>query len=88
LKQATGDAVINKIKPILINKDLALLSAIQTEMPHIKHQLCTWYMEQNIVKNLSRKLKDKFVAFSKDFKMIITETIEDHFITSWDHLLV
>ncbi|CAG8608103.1 7055_t:CDS:2, partial [Racocetra persica] len=88
LKQAIDDTAIHNIKPILTDKDLALLSAIRTEMSHVKHQLCTWHVEQNIVKNLSGKLKDKFVAFSKDFKVIMTETVEDRFIISWDHLLV
>ncbi|CAG8743967.1 12301_t:CDS:2, partial [Dentiscutata erythropus] len=72
---------------IMFDPDLALISAIRTKLPHIKHQLCVWHVEQNIVKNLNNKLKDKFIAFSKDFKAVIIETSVEQFNIWWDCLL-
>ncbi|CAG8743954.1 18528_t:CDS:2, partial [Racocetra persica] len=86
-KKVVGNNVINKIQTILTNRDLAMLPAIRTELSHIKYQLCTWHIEQNIVKNLTSKLSNKFLAFSKDFKLVITETVEDQFTIRWDRRL-
>ncbi|CAG8757219.1 9952_t:CDS:2 [Cetraspora pellucida] len=86
LKQAASNTV-NRIQMILTNKDLALLSAIRAKMLHVKYQICTWHVKQNIVRNLSSKLKEKFVAFSKDFKIVMTKNTEDQFNISWNKLI-
>ncbi|CAG8460223.1 3404_t:CDS:2 [Cetraspora pellucida] len=59
-----GNNVINKIQTILMNRDSAILPAIRTELLHVKHQICIWHIEQNIVKNLTSKLNNKFVVFT------------------------
>ncbi|CAG8619519.1 17554_t:CDS:2 [Racocetra fulgida] len=87
LKKVADDDVINRVRTILTDRDLAVLPAIKTELLHVKHQLCTWHIEQNIVKNLTSKLSSKFVAFSKDFKLVMTETVEDQFTIRWGRLL-
>ncbi|CAG8586685.1 11896_t:CDS:2, partial [Racocetra persica] len=87
LMDATYKTIISECHFYLLVGDLAVLSAIRTELPHVKHQLCTWHIEQNIVKNLTSKLSNKFLAFSKDFKLVITETVEDQFTIRWDRLL-
>ncbi|CAG8744244.1 7642_t:CDS:2, partial [Racocetra persica] len=74
LIDTTYKTIISECHFYLLVGDLAVLSAIRTELPHVKHQLCTWHIEQNIVKNLTSKLSNKFLAFSKDFKLVITET--------------
>ncbi|CAG8469485.1 10652_t:CDS:2 [Dentiscutata erythropus] len=67
---------------------LLLISGVNAmELPHVKHQLCVWHVEQNISKNLYNKLKDKFIAFSKDFKAIVIETSVEQFNIWWDCLL-
>ncbi|CAG8836490.1 11872_t:CDS:2, partial [Gigaspora margarita] len=87
LKQIAGDTIIHNMRTLVTDGDLALISAIRTELPYIKHQLCIWHIEQNIVKNLNNKLKDKFIAFSKDFKAVMTETSVEKFNIQWDCLL-
>ncbi|CAG8744611.1 6170_t:CDS:2, partial [Racocetra fulgida] len=67
--------------------DLALISAVRSKLSHVKHQLCIWHVEQNIVKNLHNKLKDKFIAFNKDFKAAMFETKEKQFENQWNCLL-
>ncbi|CAG8627605.1 16998_t:CDS:2, partial [Cetraspora pellucida] len=84
--QAASNTV-NRIQLILTDKDLALLSAIRAEMSYVKHQICTWHIEQNIVRNLSSKLKEKFVALSRDFKMQLYETMES-IAHMWAHCYI
>ncbi|CAG8552747.1 6243_t:CDS:2 [Cetraspora pellucida] len=88
LKQVVDDITINKIQTILTDKDLAMLSFIRNELSHVKHQLCIWHLEQNIVKNLTGKLGNRFLAFSKDFKITMMQNTEKMFKTSWNYLLV
>ncbi|CAG8525140.1 5736_t:CDS:2 [Cetraspora pellucida] len=78
----------NEYLTLVNNGNLALISAVRTELLHVKHQLCIWHVEQNIVKNLNNKFKDKFIAFSKDFKAVMLEPMVDQFNTQWDHLII
>ncbi|CAG8585902.1 6467_t:CDS:2 [Cetraspora pellucida] len=66
---------------------LAFVSALKTEASHVRHQLCIWHVKQNIIKNLSKKLKNKFIAFIKDFKTLMFKSVETQFNTLWDHLI-
>ncbi|CAG8793969.1 5040_t:CDS:1 [Dentiscutata erythropus] len=88
LKQVVSDITINKIQTILTNRDLAILSSIRNGLSHVKHQLCIWHLEQNIVKNLTGKLDNRFLAFSKNFKITIIQNTEEMFKTNWNDLLV
>ncbi|CAG8671174.1 9695_t:CDS:2 [Cetraspora pellucida] len=88
LKQIAGNTIINKIQTILTDKDLVLLSSICNELSHVKHQLCIWHLEQNLIKNLTKKLGNKFTAFSKDFKTTMIQNTEELFKPSWDQLLI
>ncbi|CAG8721349.1 2984_t:CDS:2, partial [Cetraspora pellucida] len=63
---------------LVTDRDLALISAVRTELPHVKHQFCVWHIEQNIIKNLNSKLKDKFIAFNKDFKAVMVKAPYDN----------
>ncbi|CAG8743303.1 14827_t:CDS:2, partial [Cetraspora pellucida] len=82
-----GDITVHSIRTLVTDRDLALISAVRTELPHVKHQLCVWHIEQNIIKNLNSKLKDKFIAFNKDFKAVMVEAVEEKFNILWDCLL-
>ncbi|CAG8647060.1 12401_t:CDS:2, partial [Racocetra persica] len=88
LKQTADNITINKIQTVLTDKDLAILSSIRNELPHVKHQLCIWHLEQNLVKNLTGKLGNRFLAFSKDFKITMIQNTEETFEVSWNHLLI
>ncbi|CAG8680468.1 11915_t:CDS:2, partial [Racocetra persica] len=44
--------------------------------------------KQNLIKNLNSKLKDKFIPFIKDFKILIFESVKIQFDILWDQLLV
>ncbi|CAG8780811.1 524_t:CDS:2, partial [Dentiscutata erythropus] len=88
LKQVVGDITINKIQTILTDRDLAMLSSIRNELSHVKHQLYIWHLEQNIVKNLTGKLGNRFLAFSKDFKITMMQNTEEMFETNWNYLLI
>ncbi|CAG8485282.1 6956_t:CDS:2 [Cetraspora pellucida] len=69
LKQLISDTTFYSIQMLLTDRKHALISAVQTETPHIKHQLCIWHVEQNIIRNLNHKLKERFIPFIKDFKL-------------------
>ncbi|CAG8645960.1 8732_t:CDS:2 [Dentiscutata erythropus] len=87
LKQVASNDITNKIRTILTDKDPAVLPAISIELPHVKYQFCTWHIEQNIVKNLTSKLNNKFMAFSKDFKLLMMENNDKQFVIRWNRLL-
>ncbi|CAG8690699.1 1467_t:CDS:1, partial [Cetraspora pellucida] len=87
LKELIGDTTFYSIQTLLTDREHALISAVRTEAPHIKHQLCIWHVEQNIIKNLNNKLKERFISFIKDFKVIMFEAIEKQFEVLWDRLL-
>ncbi|CAG8773346.1 23082_t:CDS:2, partial [Racocetra persica] len=88
LKQIAGDATINQIQTILTDKDLAMLSSVRNELSHANYQLCIWHLEQNLIKNLTGKLSNRFLAFSKDFKVTMMQNTKEMFETSWNHLLI
>ncbi|CAG8481984.1 17700_t:CDS:2 [Cetraspora pellucida] len=77
LKQLIDDTTFYSIQTLLTDREHALISAVQTEAPHIKHQLCIWHVEQNIIRNLNHKLKERFISFIKDFKVVMFEFIEN-----------
>ncbi|CAG8792079.1 17280_t:CDS:2, partial [Cetraspora pellucida] len=75
---------------LLVNETILTYSWILHQLKKVvddNHQLCIWHIEQNIVKNLMSKHSNKFLAFSKDFKLVITKIVEDQFTIHWDHLL-
>ncbi|CAG8832325.1 2756_t:CDS:2, partial [Gigaspora margarita] len=88
LKKIAGDMTVHRIKTLITDRDLALMSAVRAELPNVKHQLCVWHIEQNIIKNLNNKLKDKFMAFSKDFRAVMLETDIEQFNIRWNCLLI
>ncbi|CAG8466409.1 11336_t:CDS:1 [Cetraspora pellucida] len=88
LKKMADNMTVKCIKTLLTNKDLAFMSAVRTKLPHVKHQLCVWHIEQNIIKNLNNKLKDKFIAFNKDFKEVMFKTDIEKFNIRWNCLLI
>ncbi|CAG8623317.1 2752_t:CDS:2, partial [Cetraspora pellucida] len=87
LKQLIGDTTFYSIQTLLTDREHALISAVRTEALHIKHQLCIWHVEQNIIRNLNHKLKERFILFIKDFKVVMFEFIENQFKVLWNHLL-
>lgn len=52
---------------VITDGDLAMQKAIRTILPNCNHRLCTWHIEQNILRNLhNSKLANEFRVFVYD----------------------
>jgi len=67
---------------VITDGDLAMQKAIRTILPYSNHRLCTWHIEQNIIRNLhNSKISEEFRKFLYDRCSI--EEVE----RKWDEFL-
>ncbi|XP_059649946.1 protein FAR1-RELATED SEQUENCE 5-like [Cornus florida] len=76
-----------KPKTIFIDQDAAMAKALTFVMPETCHQLCTWHIMQNAVKDLSILFKT-----SNGIKAVLTKLMDDYekeneFTNTWDNML-
>lgn len=53
---------------IFTDQDPAMKKALKVVMPGVRHALCSWHIQQNATKNLTRTLGTRFQDFFKEFK--------------------
>jgi MULE transposase domain len=69
-------------KVVITDRDLALMKAIQIELPDCKHMLCTWHIEKNVVakcsKIMARQNQDMAPFLAQWNKVIFSTTFDGY----------
>ena len=72
---------------IVLDRDLALIKAIETCFPTARHILCIWHINQNVVKYCSHILGSEMRRFLASWHSLIMSSTPESYQQKW-HILV
>jgi len=72
---------------IFTDRDLGMKTAISMTLPDVKHRVCLWHVEQNLVQNTSSILGDHFKETLNMFKNACIARDEETFQRRWTRLI-